>query len=544
MTDTMRRTIPLHELHGLYPAFLTDSSVVADPQLILDETTPIPLRDLTRFAAGHRARLADGILADLDRWNAPGAARTSAEQLRDVSSYAVVTGQQAGIAGGPLYTFYKALGTVRLAEKLAAAHPGTAFIPVFWIEGDDHDVDEVRVVALPERDGGIKRISYDDGDTRRVSVARRALSADGIERFVAALREALGETDFTAEVVALFRTAYEAEGMTLVDGFARFLYAFLGDTPLLLLSSDNQALKGLASDILAREAAEPERLCEAVARRTDTLRAAGLPTPIDPKPGALFLQHEGERLSLDPDGGIYRLRGTETTFTRDAIAAIAASNPERLSPKVALRPIVQDAILPTAIYLGGPSETAYLLQLRDAYPLFDLERPAVGSRPFVTLVEAKVERVVEKGDADLVTLLDPAFDPVARSIDEESMRRIDEEEAEGKRMIAAAFERLLGLADGIDRSLVGSIGAGTRKSEKELEIMAARLRAALKRKAETEIKRFESAHTALLPDGKPQERSVNVLFLANRYGIDAVRRVFEEIAYVPGAMQVVRIPLR
>ncbi|MGE3800514.1 MAG: bacillithiol biosynthesis cysteine-adding enzyme BshC [Candidatus Kapaibacterium sp.] len=530
----MTQSIQLTSLTDHYPPFLSRFASEESTLLNADQ-----LRSLDRFTESHREELVRNIVEDLKRWNAPEESVESAERLQGANSYAVVTGQQAGIATGPLYTLYKAVGTIRLAAMLQEKHSNYQFVPVFWIEADDHDFDEARTISLMERSGDLRTIRYDDGDERRRSVGDREVTEEGLNRLLSQVEEIVGETDFTKESLELLKSSY-ADG-TLADGFARFFYKLLGDTPLVLLSSCNAGLKHLAADIFLREAENPEGQYNAITTRTAAMQADGLPTPIDPKPGALFIQHEGERISLDLQGDEYVIRGTEVRMTKSEVAEIAKTTPERLSPNVLLRPIVQDATLPTAIYLGGPSEVAYLDQLSDLYPLFGMETPATAPRPFVTLVEPKVERALDGTDLTLQRLFAKSFDPAEHFVDEGKASEIDRQLAEGERMIAEAFNGLQALTEEIDKSLEKTLGANQHKAAKELENFGGRLRGALKRKNETEIKRVQAATQLLLPGGSLQERTLNVLYYTNKYGFENVREMLREIDILPGAMQVITI---
>ena len=536
----MTQSIQLSLLEHYYPTFLSEPS--GETTVLLGTTSPLPkkLRDLSRFTPEHREKLTDAILTDLKRWDAPAEATAMAEKLRRSNSYGVVTGQQAGIVNGPLYTLYKAVGTIRVATMLTEKYPNNEFVPIFWIEGDDHDFDEARTIHLLERSGDLQTLCYDDNDKHRRSVGDRSADASGLQTFLNEVKEVLGETDFTNDLLEVVTSSYSKDA-TLTDGFARFFYTLFNNTSLVLLSSRNPDVKELSADILAKEAQNPSQLYEAVLSNTEVLRNKGLPTPITPKPGALFIQHEGERLSLDLNGGSYQIRGTESILSHQEVATIAEQAPQQLSPNVMLRPIVQDAILPTAIYLGGPSEVAYLRQLSDAYPLFNLEQPAIAPRPFVTLVEPKVERVLENVELTLQSLFDQSFDAASYFVDNERSDEVQRKIEEGKEQIATAFTKLEVLTKEIDKSLEKALGANKHKAEKELENFGARLRGSLKRRNETEIKRVEGARQLLLPGKSLQERTLNILYYLNKYGLERTRKTLEQIEVMPGTMQVITI---
>jgi len=522
-----------------YPTFLSDGSASNGVLLDARPSELGRLRSLDRFTEEHRATLVDAVTDDLRNWNAPSSAIESAESLRSPNAYAVVTGQQAGIGTGPLYTVFKAVGAVLAARDLALAHPDRTFVPVFWIEADDHDFDEARRITILDRSGAPQTFLYDDGETRPRHVGDRKISAEGIETLTAALREHLQPTEFTDEAIAVLGRSYGRTDETLADGFARALYSILGETPLLILSSRNPRLKRLAADLFAAEAKAPERLFEAVTHCTTTLRSEGLPTPIDPKPGALFMTHDGERRSLDIDGDGYTIRGTGRRMSRDEVARMATDSAELFSPNVILRPLIQDAILPTAIYLGGPSEVAYLRQIEECYRAFGMEAPAIAPRPFVLLVEPKVARVVSAGPVTIEELLRPDFDPVDILIDEEVDRELESASERAAEEVRQGFAELESITKLIDPTLEKSLGAARANATKSIEDFEKRLRSALKKKQQTEIDRLTSVRGMLLPGGKLQERAINPIYYIDKYGLARFRAALETIDLHPGTMQII-----
>jgi bacillithiol biosynthesis cysteine-adding enzyme BshC len=536
--DTTLSSVSLDVLPQ-YPEFLSRTST--EPGILLNN--PLAdlgeLRPLERFTPAHREGLYEAIVADLRRWNAPAEALAAVEELRASNSYAVVTGQQAGIATGPLYTIYKAIGAIRGARDLALLYPGHRFVPVFWVEGDDHDFEEARRISVLDRAILPVSLGYEDGIEGTPHVGDRKVSAEGVGALAAQLREALMPTDFTDEALDIVLKGYGNSDETLADGFARALYMILGPTPLVIVSSRNPGLKRLAADVIEAEAADPEGLFAAVTAQA--VSPEGLPSPITMKQGGLFVTHNGERRALDYMEGEYRIRGTEVGMSRQEAAAMAREQPERFSPNVALRPIVQDAILPTAIYFGGPSEVAYLRQIRPGYARFGLGASAVAPRPFVTLLPAKFRRAVESTGLALPALFQEGFSPAEALIDQETDRELDGARERALEGLAGAFSELEGLTARIDPTLQKTLGAAGANAAKGVEDFAKRLRSALKKKQGTEIERLDVAQRLLLPAGKLQERLLNALFFIDKYGLARFREVLEKVELAPGVMQVVEI---
>jgi bacillithiol biosynthesis cysteine-adding enzyme BshC len=536
----MSDTIPLHQLAS-YPALLSHSST--EPGLLLNNPLSdlSSLRGLERFTPEHRAELSAALIDDLQRWDAPQAARAAAGELGDATAYAVVTGQQAGVATGPLYTLYKGVGAVLAAQQLAQLHPGNRFVPLFWIEGDDHDFDEARRLVVLNRTGDPVALRYDDGIDRPLHVGDRKVNAEGLARLIEELRESLLPTEFTDAALGIVNAAYGGSEATLADGFARAMYAILGDTPLVIASSRNSRLKRLAADIFAAELRAPNALYEAVAARTEKLKGDGFQTPIAPKVGSLFITHEGERRALDYSDGGYSIRGTDRRFDTTEAIALAHQTPELLSPNVVLRPIVQDAIFPTAIYFGGPSEVAYLNQLRDGYRVFGLEAPAIAPRPFVMLLEPKVRRVLEVLNIGMETLLAEKFDAAALLIDEAVDAELEKARGATVAMLSEAYRQMAEVTTKIDPTLEKTLGAAEAGATKAVEDFAKRLRSALKKKQGTEIEKLGMVRQMVMPGDHLQERELNALYYINKYGVVRFREVLGQIVLCPGEMQVIEV---
>lgn len=524
----MPSSIPLSQL----PQFATLKMDTA--------TVPIPLRGIARFAPGHRAQLADALLADLRRWEAPASACAAAELLRQPNSYAVVTGQQAGILTGPLYSIYKGIGAAIHSRLLQEQHPGCQFVPVFWIEGDDHDIAEASAIGVLDRAGTPTTLGYDDGDPRPLHVGDRVVAHSAISALAESLRQHLLPTDFSDAALQLLTESYRP-GETLADGFARAFYRMLGDTPIVLLNSRSALLKRLAADLFATAIQQRDPAFQLLSEFTESLRAAGLPTPIEPKPGMIFLTHNGQRRGLEQEGEGYRVKATEEWMTETELAEIAANAPERLSPNVVLRPIIQDGILPTAAYIGGPAELAYQRQIAPLYQLFGMEAPALIARPFVTLLEPKVRRVTEQGRWQIEQLLNPEFDPAAALIDNQLNAELQSAAERAIALVNDAEQEFAGLTGQIDASLKGALGAAATGARKQFEDFSKRLRSALKKREQTEIDRLRAAQTLLLPGGTLQERFLNPIYLINKFGVDGLRNIIAQLEAGEGVMQVIEV---
>ena len=340
--------------------------------------------------------IADLVLRQLENRGAPAAARTAAARLRDADTVAVVTGQQAGLFGGPLFTLHKAITALRLARRLADEH-GAAAVPVFWVDAEDHDLEEIRGCHV--LDGEQQRVSVSlDIDAPPDTSAAAVVLDDAIRGVLDSLRAALPPTEFTAEVLDALAASY-APGTRLVDAFARWLDRLLGDHGLVVFDASDPAAKPFVRSLFKREIGNPGRTAQLAADAGAGLTALGYHAQASPAAGAVALfRLDGARQAIRAIDGTFSSGGR--TLAAQALLEDIDNDPARFSPNVLLRPVVQDTLLPTVAYVAGPSELAYLGQLRGIYAAFDVPMPIIYPRASATLVDAATVRFLNRYEVD------------------------------------------------------------------------------------------------------------------------------------------------
>ncbi|MBX6377313.1 MAG: bacillithiol biosynthesis cysteine-adding enzyme BshC, partial [Clostridia bacterium] len=306
---------------------------------------------------------------------------------------AVVTGQQAGAATGPLYTLYKAVTAVALARVLAAALERPV-VPVFWVASEDHDLHEIATIHVLSRRGQVRRLSLPVPGGRRPSGSVPVPA--GARRFVGELLEVCEGPWREEAAIALAETARAAS--SLADWFARLMAWLFRGTGLVFLDPMDPALRALLAPffldaLVAREAVGRE-LRSATAR----LQARGYEPALtcDDDQVHLFLLDEGgERVALFWDGDGYADRDGRLFLGVAELARLAGNAPHRLSTDVVLRPVAQDVLLPTLAYVAGPGEVAYLAQLGGVYRVFGQEMPIIYPRLSLTVVPPEAATAME-----------------------------------------------------------------------------------------------------------------------------------------------------
>ncbi len=311
-------------------------------------------------------------------------ASPSLERLAQPGTVAVVTGQQVGLFSGPAYTIYKALTAVKVAEKLTAK--GIPAVPVFWLATEDHDFAEVSHVWV-----------FDGAHRAAKLEMRRAASAQPVGEVALAappvreLRAHLRGLPFGEEVADIVEESYRP-GSSMGRAFGELLRQLLRQYDILQVDPMLPAFRELAAPCL-REAVEaaPE-LSQALLRRNEELKAAGYHAQVhvEDHTSLVFLLEDGKRLALRRNGQEYGLNGRR--FQSVQLQHQAAS----LSPNALLRPVVQDSMLPTAAYIGGPAEVAYLAQSEVIYRKILGRMPVAVPRSGFTLLDERSHKLMTR----------------------------------------------------------------------------------------------------------------------------------------------------
>jgi bacillithiol biosynthesis cysteine-adding enzyme BshC len=438
------------------------------------------------------------------------------------STFAVVTGQQVGLFGGPLYTLYKTLTTIRLAQTLETKFPGHRFVPIFWVEGEDHDFLEMNHVSVLDRENTPVPIDYLPGGVppERNLGPVGELSFDGtLEQTLERLAAALAPTEFTAPLLARLREAY-APGRTFNQGFTAWMNHLFTDDGVIFVSPNHPRLKRLLSPLFVREVTEFPRTSQLVIDRSAELETQ-YHAQIKAKSINLFLFHKGGRYLIEPREHDFSLKGTRHFIQPDELLRIAQETPELLSANVILRPVAQDTLLPTVAYVAGPSEISYHAQLQPVYEHCGVVQPIIYPRASGSFIEERLERVVEKYNLDLAEFLSGEVDRLTSKVVAQIAEvQLDEMFAGVSKSVNDALNELkFGLQE-VDPTLLGALEGSTGKVNTALSVLKEKASAAQKRRHEVALRQIEKAAAGLLPGGVLQERAVSPVYYLNKYGPD------------------------
>jgi bacillithiol biosynthesis cysteine-adding enzyme BshC len=469
------------------------------------------------------------LLAEQNHPPSPAAAEALAALAQGAGT--VVTGQQVGLFGGPLYTPFKAATALARARQANAA--GRPHVAIFWLATEDHDFAEIDHVIFPAR-RELRKLAY----ASQPAVARPVggiVLDDSIAPLIDQAWELLGSSDAMEALSAAYRP-----GRTFAQAFAEFYAKAFAAQGLLVLDAGGRDLHRLGAPVLRAALERADELHAALLDRNRELEAAGYhaQVAVAAQSSLLFLTDgtTGARQALkrqapsaaEPNG-LWQA-GRQSYSTAD-LAGILDAEPERISPSALLRPVFQDSLLSTSAIVGGPAEVAYFAQSAVLYErILGRVTPAL-PRFSATLVEPAIGDLLRTHELTLERVFTESADSLAQLLAARAMP------IEGKRKMAAAGTALdAELATVLEwmNSLDAGLGRSAETAASKMRYQMNRLRrlaANFQMQKEASLGRHaEAISQALFPGGVLQERVLGAAYYFARYGFELAAEITAQAA--------------
>lgn len=452
------------------------------------------------------------------------AARNHLVQLADENSVAITTGQQASIFGGPLYTIYKTLSVIHLS-RLLTRDTGRTVIPVFWLADEDHDFQEISSVTIPSGQS-TNTIAYECDSCLRFAAGSINI-APSFESFRNEVYKTLQKTDSTQQLVSILDESY-IQGRTLSDSFGFFLARLFSKHGLVFAGSHSKEIKGFVSDIIKTAIDKADEIARVLTTRSSAI-SGRYHQQVQITDSLLFWHDDIEgRIRLKYDNGRWQT-SQEHSFTTDDLRNTLQKEPDRFSPNVFLRPLLQDFLLPNAAYVGGPAEIAYYGQMKDLYDLFGQDMPFVAARLSATLAEPSVAK-----NLDELPIEFPDYSKRIEEVEQFFLRSLEEPELD------ANFEKWKNKIGDLNESMLNEIGISdpglhkharsiSRDYCKSLDKLKMKMVQLVRQREEIQINRMRKIKSSLFPNGRLQEREISAIYFMNKFGLDIWDRMLEEI---------------
>jgi bacillithiol biosynthesis cysteine-adding enzyme BshC len=435
---------------------------------------------------------------------------SSLAALAQPGTVAIVTGQQVGLFSGPAYTVYKALTAVKAARELTER--GVSAVPVFWLATEDHDfaeVDHVWVFGADHQPVKIQMAGVPDNGSHPVGGIRlQDIPLD-------ALRSALADLPFTNDAVAMVERAYRP-GETMGSAFAGMIKELFAPYGLLLIDPMQRALREMAAPLMREVVERMPELADALMVRSKELVERGYHAQVlvDKTTSLAFLLQDGQRLAL-----------RHQKLPTQELAQRAAD----LSPNALLRPVVQDYLLPTAAYIGGPAELAYLAQSQVLYGKLTGRQPAAFPRACFTLLDERSHKRMVRyglGPTDLFGGEQTLNDIIAGRLVPERLRaRLDRTKA----AFSNALDALRDDLDHFDITLAAALGTSRRKIEYQVGKIARKTATQIMARDEQATRDARSLNGLVFPEKHLQERFYSIVPFIAKFGTGLVDELYSAV---------------
>jgi bacillithiol biosynthesis cysteine-adding enzyme BshC len=358
----------------------------------------------------------------------------------------------------------------------------------------------------------------------------RELLGPEIEDALEALASDLPASEFRDSTLDWLRRHYRPTA-TVAGSFAGALAEILAPAGIICLNSTHPAVKRAEARHLIRALGLARELDRDLASRAEELQMAGMDPGVPVGDGATLVMLEASqgRDRLVAEDGAFVTRRSRERFDLAALQQIGASEPERLSPNVLLRPAIESALIPTAAYLAGPGELRYLGLTQPVYERMRIPRQLAIPRWSGILVEPKVDRVLQKFQIDLSDLLEPpgALEQrlIRSQLPDEALRAL----AEMRESLESGYQSLGQSAAVIDPTLARPVQGAKHQALSGLQEVERKLIQHLKRRQETELNQIVRARAMVLPENKPQERVLTIAPFLARYGTTLITELCDSI---------------
>lgn len=440
------------------------------------------------------------------------------DQLERPDSVAVVTGQQVGLFGGPLYTLYKALTALELSRELERR--GITSVPVFWMETEDHDLAEVTVRAVLGSDRTARRVDYREALYGHVPEWARSVGSIPLpETITEVVRDFTGHLEgfgWKDEIRSLLDSTY-SPGSTLGRAFASLIHKILPDSGLILFDPRDARTKPLAAGVFRWALANSREIQARVRDRSREIESAGFRPQVRTADHAtvLFYLEKGERCGLEDRDGRFCLKNRGIYFSLDQLTENLESNPAKFSPNVLLRPLVQDTLLPTCAYIAGPAEVAYFAQIQVLYALRQRPMPVIWPRESFTVLTPEIFRTIQTLGIEIGECFSRAAALRGKALGKSDAGRPDSSLERFGLNLEKTFTELARDAGTLDPSLPRAMDTAKRKIFHNLRRIRNRLERLEEDSNSETVRAADFLLQHFLPNGNLQERELSILhFLA------------------------------
>ena len=438
------------------------------------------------------------------------------EKLRDTSTLAVVTGQQMVLYGGPLFTVFKTLTAIQLSKQYEK-ELNRPVVPVFWLADEDHDIEEISQINLFNKHDVSKcSVSFDKPGKRVDEYLLKEIHSE----LRTCVKDGLIETDFSDDLWKILDSSYH-KNHTVGKAFGLLLQKLFGKHGLILAGSNDDNFKDLSKSILTQSVSKADDIVDRLRENTKKLESIGYEGQVHLNNSNLFyIADNGQRVKIEYDGEIWFIENSDKRWSAKELNRDIDHNPNRFSPNVFLRPVLQDKLLPTISYVAGPGEIAYYAQMSGIYDYFDQTMPQIVPRFSGTFIESSIERIIDKLPFSLEDYSKRIEDLESEFIEKSDQPDLEKIFDDWKQRVEAITSEKKSAIEEIDPTLKNTAGKASSIYYSELDKLKGKLYRSLKQNEKTQLDRIIKIQLNLFPNGNLQEREIAFIYYLNKYGTE------------------------
>lgn len=439
--------------------------------------------------------------------------RSNIEKLAGTNTFTVCTAHQPNLFTGYLYFIYKIVHAIKLADELNAAYPQYHFVPVYYMGSEDNDLEELGHIYLNG-----EKIKWETNQKGAVGRMR----TKGLDAVIQRISGELSVLEHGQHLVELLKTCY-CQASTVQEGTLKFVNSLFGNYGLLVLIADNAALKkemtGVFEDDLLQHTPA------AIVKETAGQLAKHYHAQVNPRDINLFYMTDGLRERIIKTGDGFTVNNTDINFSAASVLDELHAHPERFSPNVVLRGLFQETILPNVAFIGGGSEIAYWLELKDMFAHYNVPYPVLVQRNSFLIVDREMARLMGKLQLSAKDIFKDDALLLNDMIKARSTLQLTLEKETGQ--LSALYDHIRMISSQVDITLTEHVTALETKAKKALKNLEKKMLRSEKKKHTALTGQLQKLKSGLFPNNTLQERVENILPYYARYGSQFIDMLYE-----------------
>ncbi|MDV6376806.1 bacillithiol biosynthesis cysteine-adding enzyme BshC [Sporosarcina sp. GW1-11] len=467
--------------------------------------------------------------------------KLATQHIKELSSDALVVigGQQAGVLTGPLYSVHKAISVILLARQ-QRERLGKPVVPVFWIAGEDHDINEINHTYTAKQGKAIKQ-QFKQPTILKTMASDTIYDQKEMAAYIRKIFKSYGETSYTHKLLHGVLQSVE-EQQTYTGFFTSLINKLFAEYGLLLIDAAYQPLRQLESAYFSQMIENAPAMATSIYATEQQLHSMGYGKPIESEKtdANLFYVHDTGRVLLKRSGGMFVNKQAGLSFAEQEMHKIAAERPWHLSNNVATRPLMQDLVFPVLAFVGGPGEIAYWSLLRQAFHTLGINMPVIVPRLSITLVTRQAQEALKRTELTVNQVLEHQLPWVQEKwLNEQRDERFHQMLMETKQQLEVQYEKIQKHLESTDPGMLPMLDKNLQFHTSQFDYLEKKKEQSILLKHQVQNNRYNTLNEQLLPDGSLQERLYSPYFFINQFGEGFIDELLKQPYRFDGSHQLV-----